>query len=58
MEETLEKVFGEKVKETLRNTSEDAIKTRAIISEAVPSEKEPEERNLDHGVFRSWARAV
>ena len=40
--------------ETLQDTSEEASRARARRTEAVPSAKEVEERNLDHCVFMSW----
>ncbi len=33
---------------------EEAVRARARRAETVPSEKEVEVYNLDHGVFRSW----
>ncbi len=48
VEGTFEKVFGEKAEETLKETSEEANKTRAKVSEAVLGSKEVEERSLDH----------
>ena len=48
------KVFGKSIKETLREASEEGVAARARKTGAVPSQREGEEHNLDHGVFRSW----
>ena len=53
-DEMLEKVFGQSVEETLKETSEEGVAARARKVEAVPSKKEVEDHNLDHAVFRSW----
>ena len=53
-EEMFEKVFGQSVEETLRETSEQGDFARERKAEAVPGKKEVEEHNLDHGVFRMW----
>jgi hypothetical protein len=34
--------------------AEEAVRTKARSTETVPSAREVEEHNLDHGVFRSW----
>ncbi len=47
VEEMFEKVSGEEGEETLRETREEANKTRVRVSEAAPSAKEVEEHNLD-----------
>ena len=55
MEEDFQRVFGEGttgVRE--REIGEEAVRARARKTEMIPSQKELEERNLDHGVFRSW----
>ncbi len=49
-----EKVFGQSVEETLRETREEGVAARARKAEAVPSRKEVEERNLDRALLRSW----
>jgi hypothetical protein len=59
MEEEFERVFGESAEEAVRKEREEgpgdeAVRARARRVETVPSEKEVEECNLDHGVFRSW----
>ncbi len=48
------KVLGESVGETLREASEEGVAARARKVEAVPSQKEVEDHNLDHAVFRRW----
>ncbi len=52
-EEMFEKVFGQSVEETLRETREEGVAARARKAEAVPS-KEVEDHNLDYAVFRNW----
>ena len=37
-----------------RETGEESSKPKVRSAEAVPSEREVEEHNVDHGVFRSW----
>ena len=55
MEEELRRVFGESSKEVVeREIGEEAVRARARKTETAPSQKEVEEHNLDHGVFRSW----
>ena len=55
MEEEFRRVFGESTKEVVeREIGEEAVRARAMKTEAVPSQREVEEHNLDHGVFRSW----
>ena len=55
MEEEFKRVFGESSKEVMeREIGEEAVRARARKTETVPSQKEVEEHNLDHGVFRSW----
>ena len=54
MEEDFQRVFGEGTKEVVeREIGEEAVRARARKTGAVPSQKEVEEHNLDHGVFRS-----
>ncbi len=53
-EETSEKLFGQCVEETLKETSEEGVTARARKVEAVPNRKEVKERNLDHAEFGSW----
>ncbi len=53
------RVFGESDEEVVgrereEGAGEEAVRARARRVETVPSEKEVEEHNLDHGVFRSW----
>ena len=40
--------------QTLEDKGEEAAGARARKTEAAPSQREVGERNLDHGVFRSW----
>ena len=55
MEEEFKGVLGESSKEVVeREIGEEAVRARAMKTETVPSQKEVEEHNLDHGVFRSW----
>jgi hypothetical protein len=59
MEEEFKRVFGESAEEAVRKereegAGEEAVRARARPVEKVPSEKEVEERNLDHGIFQSW----
>ena len=55
MEGEFRRVFGESSKEVVeRELEEEAVRARARKTETVPSQKEVEEHNLDHGVFRSW----
>ena len=59
MEEEFRKEFGEGTKETVeREIGEEAVRARARKTEPVPSQREVEEHNLDHGVFRSWCLIV
>ena len=45
--------FGEGMKETVeREIGEEAVRAKARKTEPVPSQREVEEHNLDHGVFR------
>ena len=37
-----------------REVGEESSKPKVRSAEAVPSEREVEEHNVDHGVFRSW----
>ena len=37
-----------------REVGEESSKPKVRNAEAVPSEREVEEHNVDHGVFRSW----
>ena len=37
-----------------REVGEEAVRAMARRTEPVPSQREVEEHNLDHGVFRSW----
>ena len=54
MEEDFQRVFGESTREVVeREIGEEAVRARARKTEAVPSQREVEEHNLDHGVFRS-----
>ncbi len=51
-------MFGESAEEVVEreirsDVGEEAVRARARKTDAVPSEKEVEERNLDHAVFRS-----
>ena len=55
MEEESQRVTSEDTKEAPeKEAGEEAVRARARKTEAVPSQKEVEEHNLDHGVFRSW----
>ncbi len=59
MEEKFRRAFGESADEVERKegeeeSEEEAVRARARRPETVPSEKEVEKHNLDHGVFRSW----
>ena len=55
MEEEFRRVFGEGTKEVVeREVGEEAVRAKARKTEPVPSQREVEEHNLDHGVFRSW----
>ena len=55
MEEEFQRVFGQSTREVVeREIGEEAVRARARKTEAVPSQREVEEHNLDHGVFRSW----
>ncbi len=59
MMEESKRAFGESAEEAVRKereegAREEAVRARARRVETVPSEKEVEERNVDHGVFRSW----
>ena len=55
MEEDFQKALGEGTKEVVeREIGEEAVRAKARKTGAVPSQKEVEEHNLDHGVFRSW----
>ena len=48
-EEMFKKVFGESVEETWSEASEEAVVARSRKVEAVPSKKEVEDHNSDHG---------
>ena len=37
-----------------KEVGEEAVRAKARRTEPVPSQREVEEHNLDHGVFRSW----
>ncbi len=55
MEEELRRVFGESTEEVVERerpggVGEEAVRARARKTEAVPSQREVEERNLDHAV--------
>ncbi len=52
--------FGESVEETLkdRETSEEANGAKARFTEAAPSAKEVEERNLNHSALGVGARTA
>ena len=55
MEEESKRIVGEGTKEVPeKEAGEEAVRARARKTEAVPSQREVEEHNLDHGVFRSW----
>jgi hypothetical protein len=59
MEEEFRRVFGESSEEVVDrerqgDAGEEAERARARKSEIVPTDKEVEERKLDHAVFRSW----
>ena len=56
-ERSFERAFGVSVEEALRQergVGEEEVKQKARTTEAVPSEREVDEHNLDHGAFRSW----
>ncbi len=53
-DEMFEKVFGQSVEETSKETCEEGVTSRGRRVEAAPSRKEVEEHTLDHAVFRSW----
>ena len=55
-ERSFERAFGVSVEEALRQergVGEEEVKQRARTTETVPSEREVDEHNLDHGAFRS-----
>ena len=55
MEEEFRRVFGEGTKEVVeREVGKEAVRAKARKTEPVPSQREVEEHNLDHGAFRSW----
>ena len=55
MEEELRRASGEGTGEVVeKEMGEEAVRARARKTEAVPSQREVDEHNLDHGVFRSW----
>ncbi len=59
MKEEFRRVFGESAEEVVErerrgDVEEEAVRTRAKEADIGPSDKEAEERNLDHAVFRSW----
>ena len=59
MEEEFRRVFGESAEEVVEremrgDVGEEVAQARPRKTGAVPSEKEVEEHNLDHAVFRSW----
>ena len=59
MEEEFRRVFGESAEEVVEqerrgDVGEEAARARARKAEIAPSDKEVEERNLDHAVFRCW----
>ncbi len=48
-------MFVESTKEVVeREIGEEAVRARARKTGAVASQREVEEHNLDHGVFRRW----
>ena len=52
-------MFGESAEEVVERqkrdaVGEEAVRARARKTEAVPSQREVEEHNWGHGVFRSW----
>ena len=58
-EEEFRILFGESAEEVVEremrgDVGEEAVRARARKTGAVPSEKEVEEHNLDHAVFRMW----
>ncbi len=53
-DEMFEKMLGQSMEETPRETNEERVFARARKVEAAPSKKEVEDRNLDHAVFRRW----
>ena len=59
MEEEFRRVFGESAEEVVErerrgDVGEEAVRARARKAEIAPSDREVEEHNLDHAVFRSW----
>ena len=55
MEEESRRVLGEGTKEAVeREIGEEAVRAKTRKTEPVPSQREVEEHNLDHGVLRSW----
>ncbi len=63
VEGELRRVFGERGEDVVRKGREEgagqeAVRARARRVETVPSEKEVEERDLDHVVLRSWRPRV
>ena len=58
MEQEFRRAFGESTEELVERerrweVGEEAVRARARKTGAAPSDKEVEERNLDHAVFRS-----
>ena len=51
--EAEEKELGEAIRKE-REVGEESARPKVRNAEAVPSESEVEEHNVDHGVFRSW----
>ncbi len=51
LEESTEEVVE---RSTKIDVGEETVRARARKTEIAPSDKEVEEHNLDHGVFRSW----
>ena len=51
-DETSETLKGESMEED--TTAEEGVVAKTRKTETVPSAKEVEEHNVDHGVFRQW----
>ncbi len=59
MEEEFRRVFGEGTEEVVERdrqggVGEETVRARASKAETVSSEREVEEHNFDHAVFRGW----
>ena len=55
--DSFERVGGQELEEAIRKereVGEESSKPKVRTTEAVPSEREVEEHNVGHGVFRSW----